>query len=279
MRVSVGDVELYVHERGEGRPLVALHGGPGLDGSVWFPALEPLASEEWRVLAPDQRANGRSEAGDPARWTVSRMADDVQELIEALALEQPVVMGWSFGSFVAQSHMARHGTAAAYVLVGTIAEPGALERVWDELARFEPASLREQVTRSWEREASVETPEECRQLLADQMPFHVADPEGPLVAWLNANDHVVYRPDVLRHFASGGDYGMEDLREALAACPQPVLVVSGAHERTTSAASARELAELLPNADFVVFERSAHMVPYEEPEAFLAALRSFLARV
>ena len=34
MRVSVGDIELYVHEQGEGRPLVALHGGPGLDGSV-----------------------------------------------------------------------------------------------------------------------------------------------------------------------------------------------------------------------------------------------------
>ena len=43
MRVSVGDVELYVHERGEGRPLVALHGGPGLDGSVWFPGLDRVA--------------------------------------------------------------------------------------------------------------------------------------------------------------------------------------------------------------------------------------------
>ncbi len=43
MRVSVGDVELYVHERGEGRPLVALHGGPGLDGSVWFPGLDRIA--------------------------------------------------------------------------------------------------------------------------------------------------------------------------------------------------------------------------------------------
>ena len=37
MRVAVGDVELYVHDKGEGRPIVALHGGPGLDGSTWFP--------------------------------------------------------------------------------------------------------------------------------------------------------------------------------------------------------------------------------------------------
>jgi hypothetical protein len=45
VRVSVGDVELHVHELGEGRPLLALHGGPGLDGSIWFPGLEPLAGE------------------------------------------------------------------------------------------------------------------------------------------------------------------------------------------------------------------------------------------
>ena len=41
MRVSVGDLELYVHEKGEGRPLIALHGGPGLDGSVGRRRREP----------------------------------------------------------------------------------------------------------------------------------------------------------------------------------------------------------------------------------------------
>ena len=73
MRVSVGDVELYVHEKGEGRPVLALHGGPGLDGSVWFPALDPLAEQGYRILAPDHRANGRRTAatrpgGRCRRW-------------------------------------------------------------------------------------------------------------------------------------------------------------------------------------------------------------------
>jgi len=67
MRVDVGDIELHVHEKGAGRPFLALHGGPGVDGSVWFPALDPLADEGWRVLAVDQRANGLSDGGDPAR--------------------------------------------------------------------------------------------------------------------------------------------------------------------------------------------------------------------
>ena len=278
MRVSVGDVELYVHERGEGRPLVALHGGPGLDGSVWFPGLDAIAQAGYRVLAPDHRANGRSGAGDPARWTVPQMADDVEALIGALELEDPVVIGWSFGSFVAQSHMVRHGSARAYVLLGTVAEPGALANVEHELAAFEPEALRRQVAASWELEATVETPDQAKRLAADQLPFHVADPTGPLVAELVAADRVVYRPEVLRHFAAGGEYGMLDLREELCTMTRPTLILSGAHDRTTPAASAHELTTILPQCEEIVLSESAHMLPYEQPEAFTAALADFLGR-
>lgn len=279
VRVSVGDVELHVHEKGEGRAIVALHGGPGLDGSGWFPALDPLVGDGWRILAPDHRANGRSDAGEPSRWTVPQMADDLEALVGRLGLERPVVLGWSFGSFVAQSHMARHGSASAYVLMGTVSRPEVLHDVYDRLAVFEPRHLRAQVTASWERESSVRTPDECKQLLADQMPFHVADPEGPLVRWLNDNDRVVYRPEVLRHFASGGDYGLVDQREALRSFSRPVLVLSGASDRTTPAESAQELADAIPGAEHVVVDDAAHMIPYEQPGAFLGALRRFLARV
>ncbi len=279
MRVSVGDIELHVHTMGDGRPLIALHGGPGLDGSFWFPALAPLASEGWRVLAPDLRGNGRSDAGDPAAWTVPQMADDVEALTRALGLERVVVAGWSFGSFVAQSHMARHGSADAYVLLGTIAVPEALLEVDAELERFEPEHLREQVRASWQREPTVQTPEEARQLWFDQIPFHLADPESPLVEELVRSDRMVYRPDVLRHFSGDGEYGMLDLRDELRSFEKPVLVLIGAHDRTTSPASAHELAQLLPRGEEVVLPHTAHMIPYEEPHAFLSALRGFLARV
>ena len=278
MRVSVGDVELYVHERGEGRPLVALHGGPGLDGSVWFPGLDPVVDLGYRVLAPDHRGNGRSDGGDPARWTVPQMADDVEALIDALALEDAVVIGWSFGSFVAQSHMPATAAPPPYVLMGTVAHPGALANVAHELAIFEPESLRQQVAASWELEATVETLEQAKQLLADQMPFHVADPTGPLVAELIAADRVVYRPEVLRHFAAGGEYGMLDLREELRHVQKPTLILSGANDRTTPAASAHELTAFLPQCEEIVIPNCAHMVPYEQPDAFLAALTGFLAR-
>ena len=184
------------------------------------------------------------------------------------------MIGWSFGSFVTQSHMVRHGSASAYVLMGTVSHPGALANVEHELAIFEPEALRAQVAASWALEATVETPEQAKQLLADQMPFHVADPTGPLVAELIAADQVVYRPDVLRHFAAGGEYGMPDLRDELRSVHEPTLILSGANDRTTPAASAHELVGVLPDCEEIVLPDCAHMVPYEQPERFTAALSS-----
>jgi pimeloyl-ACP methyl ester carboxylesterase len=280
VRVNVGDIELYVREEGAGRPLVLLHGGPGLDGSVFFPEIAALAGDGVCLLAVDHRANGRSDAGDPARWTVPQMADDVEALIRELDLDRPIVMGHSFGSFVAQHHMAEYGSAAGYVLMGTVDSVEELARIDERLAAFEPEDLREQVTRSWAQEATVQTAEESKQLMNDQLPFHMAEPEGALVRSLQENvGAIVFRPEVLRHFASGGEYGLVDNRERLRQRSVPVLVLSGELDRTTPAASAHRLAEILSDADEVVIPGAAHMLLQEQPEAALAALRAFLARV
>jgi pimeloyl-ACP methyl ester carboxylesterase len=280
VRVNVGDIELYVREEGAGRPLVLLHGGPGLDGSVFFPEIAALAGDGVCLLAVDHRANGRSDAGDPARWTVPQMADDVEALIRELDLDRPIVLGHSFGSFVAQHHMAEYGSAAGYVLMGTVDSIEELARIDERLAAFEPEHLREQVTRSWAQEATVRTAEESKQLMSDQLPFHMAEPEGALVRSLQENvGAIVFRPEVLRHFASGGEYGLVDNRERLRQRSVPVLVLSGELDRTTPAASAHRLAEILSDADEVVIPGAAHMLLQEQPEAALAALRAFLARV
>jgi pimeloyl-ACP methyl ester carboxylesterase len=280
VRVNVGDIELHVREEGAGRPLVLLHGGPGLDGSVFFPQIAALAADGVRLLAVDHRANGRSDDGDPVLWTVPQMAADVEALIAALGLERPIVMGQSFGSFVAQHHMAEYGTAAGYVLMGTVDSLEELGRIEERLAAFEPEHLREQVTRSWADEATVETAEEAERLWRDQVPYHAAEPEGEIVRQMQENTGaIVFRPAVLRHFSSGGDYGLVDNRERLRQRNVPVLVLSGELDRTTPAASAHRLASLLADADEVVIPGAAHMLLQEQPEAALAALRAFLARV
>jgi proline iminopeptidase len=280
VRVNVGDIELYVREEGAGRPLVLLHGGPGLDGSVFFPEIAQLTGDGVRILAVDHRGNGRSDDGDPSLWTVPQMAADTEAVITQLGLERPIVMGHSFGSFVAQHHMAEYGTAAGYVLMGTVDSVEELALIGERLAAFEPAHLREQVTRSWAEEEKVQTARDAERLWIDQLPFHAAEPEGALVRAMQENlGTIVFRPDVLRHFASGGEYGLVDNRERLRERRLPVLVLSGELDRTTPASSAHRLAQLLADADEVVIPGAAHMLLQEQPEAALAALRAFLARV
>ena len=116
----------------------------------------------------------------------------------------------------------------------------------------------------------METAAEAEQLWRDQLPFHAAEPEGELVRTMQENaGEIVFRPEVLRHFATGGAYGLVDNRDRLRHCRRPVLVLSGELDRTTPAAAAHRLAQLLPDADEVVIPGAAHMVLDEQPEAAL----------
>ena len=71
---------------------------------------------------------------------------------------------------------------------------------------------------------------------------------------------------------------MLDLRDELRGVMKPTLILSGADDRTTPAASAHELVALLPQCEEIVLPNCAHMVPYEQPDGFIAALSSFLER-
>jgi proline iminopeptidase len=108
---------LFVQELGSGFPLVVLHGGPGMDHTMFRPYLDPLA-EDFRVLYVDQRGQGRSERVDPATLTLEVFARDVGLLAEALGLDEYAVLGHSFGAIVTTWHAVNIGTANAYVISG-----------------------------------------------------------------------------------------------------------------------------------------------------------------
>ncbi|MBC2907326.1 alpha/beta fold hydrolase [Streptomyces cupreus] len=58
----------------------------------------------------------------------------------------------------------------------------------------------------------------------------------------------------------------------------PVLIASGRHDVTTPAV-VRPLADRIRNAEWVIFEQSAHLASAEEPERFHQVLEAFLSRV
>ncbi|HSR48837.1 MAG TPA: alpha/beta fold hydrolase [Anaerolineales bacterium] len=276
--ISIGDTRLYVESRGDGTPLIVLHGGPGLDHRSFGDYLDPLADRH-RLLLVDQRSQGRSDPAPASTWSLEQMAADVTALARNLNLERYAVLGHSYGAFVALQHAVDFpGVPGATIVSSGVPSARFLEHVDVNLAAFEPLELREQVKRSWETEKIVETADQVAALLHDQMPFHFADPLDPRIAeYETRTGGGVFSPEVLRHFANL-EYGSIEVEARLAGVVHPVLVLAGRHDRVCSVPAAEATAKGVPRGDLVVFERSGHMTFVEENESYLAAVRTFLDR-
>ena len=118
MHITVNGVRLFFDVEGsklvpdgatmrEKHTVLLLHGGPGFDHTIFRPAYSAL-SDIAQVIYLDHRGNGRSDSGERSRWNLAQWGGDVRSFCEALSIEKPVVLGHSFGGFVAMSYAIRH---------------------------------------------------------------------------------------------------------------------------------------------------------------------------
>jgi len=109
--VKVGDVQLFYDVEGaklrpdgpamrEVPTLLLLHGGPGGDHSSFKPAYSAL-TDVAQLIYLDHRGQGRSDRSAPDRWNLAQWAEDVRLFCDLLGIGRPVVLGLSFGGFVA----------------------------------------------------------------------------------------------------------------------------------------------------------------------------------
>ena len=275
--VPVHDTHLFIVERGPEHavPVLVLHGGPGLDHTMFGDYLDPLA-EHYRLVFIDGRAQGRSDRDvDPHSWTLQQHASDVSAVAAALGVERYAVLGHSFGAFVALQHAAdAPGAAVATVACAGVPHRRYLDEVAANLAAFEPAELREQVAASLERERHVQSDEEVHQLLAEQVPFHFADPRDDRIpGYLAQTAHLRPSLEVMR--SSTIDL---DLESRLTHVPQPLLACVGRHDRTCVPEASARIAELAPKGELYVFERAGHLPFVESQREFVLAVGDFLDR-
>jgi proline iminopeptidase len=255
----------------EGLPLIVLHGGPGLDHVHLRPWLDPLR-EEFRVLYVDERGQGQSERVDPATLSLEVFARDVDLLAEGLGLDRFALLGHSFGAIITTWHAINLGTAAAYVISG--GGDSSAKLMADVEASLEAmGEAGKPIAASWEWEQTVETPEDCAELMRIQNPFHFHGPPPPGFA-----EDTVYAPEVLRHFASAG-YGDFDYTPDLGRVSKPTLVLVGEHDRTTTPRAARVLHEGIPGSEHAELPAAGHMSMIEAQDAYLGHVRDFLRRI
>lgn len=96
--VETNGIETYYEAYGSGHPIVVLHGA-GADHQVWAEQLRSL-TDEYRVILYDLRGHGKTGGSALGRYTVNTYADDLAGVLDALDLDQPVVLGHSLGGMV-----------------------------------------------------------------------------------------------------------------------------------------------------------------------------------
>ncbi len=90
MEIQINQFRMAYHETGEGQPLLLVHGYP-LNLNLWQAQFDGLAGEA-RVLAVDLRGHGDSQPV-PGPYSMDLFADDLNAVLDALGIDQPVVLG------------------------------------------------------------------------------------------------------------------------------------------------------------------------------------------
>lgn len=113
------DVDLYVKEWGEGRPVILLHGWP-LSADMWDPQMMALADAGYRAIAYDRRGFGRSDQPWHG-YDYDTLADDLADVMEEMdADDGATIIGFSMGGGEVARYMSRHG-GKGVVAAGLIA--------------------------------------------------------------------------------------------------------------------------------------------------------------
>ena len=120
------DISLYYAERGEGQPLVLLHGNG--ESHRYFAGQIDFFAASRRVIAVDTRGHGASPRGT-APFTIAQFALDLEEFLDGLGLEQVDLLGFSDGGNIALTFALAHPERLRrLVLNGANLDPGGVKR-------------------------------------------------------------------------------------------------------------------------------------------------------
>ncbi|MBC7942253.1 MAG: alpha/beta hydrolase [Chitinophagaceae bacterium] len=248
--------------------LVLLHGGPGYDHSGFKPVFSRLADVA-QIVYYDHRGHGRSDRRPAAEWTLDTFADDLVRLCDALGIVKPIVLGQSFGGFVAQRYLARHPGHAAKVVLSSTSHHMGLARKLAMFHQLGGETARAAADAFW-RAPGPSTwaayNEHCRDL------YNTTRAAGD-----DARRRIVFNEEIL-FTSAGGEQQTMDLLPGLAAVQCPVLVMAGEQDPVTPLQDALDIAAAIP-APFgrlVRFANAGHGAWRDDPDAAMAVLREFI---
>jgi pimeloyl-ACP methyl ester carboxylesterase len=285
--ICVNDVELYVRRLGDPAlpMLVVVHGGPTWDHSYLLPAAGELADAAHVVLF-DLRGCGRSARTAPAgtlpvtALQPDYLADDVAGLIGRLGAESATVLGFSYGGGVAMRVAAQHPDVVRRLILASTTAYGDYQ---DELERSADYQERGRLgARIDVGDPALTGPDAPDGALSAAMARGGAPRDiwqlDRLDEWHRVLDGVRFSSDWNGPYAAGllRPARPEAVPRVLRDWGGPVLIVHGVRDLTFPVSAARRLHAEVPGSTLAEIPAAGHMAHFDNPAAWLAAIRAFL---
>jgi proline iminopeptidase len=288
------DIQLHYFAAGQGRPVLIVHGGPGIPYTQPWKGLAPL-TDRYRFYYYDQRGCGQSSRPIDAFASKNYYANmtrldqtlglgaqiaDIERIRQILGQEKLILIGHSFGGMIASLYAAefpeRVETLILIAPAETLIMPPPSGGLFEQVRQRLPADQLPAYDAYLKRYLNYqnlfsESEKSLAELNAEFVPYYeLALPgaalpaEGDPGGWMV---QAIYLGMGTRH----------DYRPALTAVTAPALVLHGAGDLQPEAAS-RLYADALPNARFQVIPGATHFMFEEQPAAFAEAVGAFLAK-
>jgi 3-oxoadipate enol-lactonase len=249
-------MELAYDDVGGGPCVVLIHGHP-FDRTLWQPQMEALAGG-FRVVAPDLRGFGESPV-TPHIVSLREYAEDIEELLAGLDIEEAAIVGLSMGGLVAMELAIAH--PERYWALGLVT------------TTVEPASPSERVQR---RERADLVEREGMQVLIDYMHTGVYGPQCPPAVRERVDAMMAAAPVRGAAAALRGRAERPDYRPRLRQLDVPAFVYTGSDDPWSNATVTAEIVEHLRRPELVVIDGAGHLPNLEAEAAFNHALAGFL---
>jgi proline iminopeptidase len=271
--------QLFVRQVGSGKPLLIVHGGPGLSHDYLAPQLIDLLAGHYLLVFYDQRASGRSTGvEDTTQLTIDRFIADIEFLRKSLALDRIHVVGHSFGGLLAMYYAMAHPDAVEKLIL-IDSTPASWEPFFPLIKQRHAARQTES-----ERQEIAEIRKAAAVNGHDTVSLHrfykiyfrpfFSDPRrteelelGITSQW--ATNSIITFAHIMK------DLGEHDILHTLPRITAPTLLIHGA-ESVIPVESAEAIARQIPNARLTVLKGIGHFPYIEAPDAFVAAVRGFI---
>jgi pimeloyl-ACP methyl ester carboxylesterase len=255
------DIDIAHFEAGRGDPVVLVH-GLGDDHRAWRKVVASLMLTR-RVILYDFRGHGGTSLGSP-KGSLRQLADDLAVLLDGLAIERAVLVGFSLGGTIAmRTAIDRPGRVSGLALVATSSRVNSAARQWysDRAGMVErgDADLRAILDRDTEDVYRHRPAEIGAGLLIRRQ--STADPRG----YANACTAMASLRD-------------EPLDGELGAISVPTIILAGDADQHCPPRAGQIIADRIVGSELQIIADSGHPLPVERPAEVATAVETISCR-